>query len=87
MSLDSPHCYEYQEIEKDITFSIIDDNVSFETLLGTSINLDNKMLSFSNNKIINLAGVIGGRRLCSKSTKSVLVECAYFNPEIIIGSQ
>lgn len=81
------HCYEYQEIEKDITFSIIDDNVSFETLLGTSINLNNKNAVFlSNNKIINLAGVIGGKKTsCSKSTKSVLVECAYFNPEIIIG--
>ena len=40
----------------------------------------------SNNKIINLAGVIGGASTaCSVNTNTVLIECAYFNPEKIIG--
>ena len=40
----------------------------------------------SNNSVISLAGVIGGNSTaCSKSTRSVIVECAYFNPEVIIG--
>ena len=37
-------------------------------------------------KIISLAGVMGGQSTaCSSETKKVLVECAYFNPESIIG--
>ena len=38
------------------------------------------------NEVINLAGVVGSDKTsCDKNTKSVIVECAYFNPEIIIG--
>ena len=38
------------------------------------------------NKVINLAGVVGGNSTaCSSETKSVIVECAYFQPEAIIG--
>ena len=38
------------------------------------------------NKIINLAGVMGGKETaCSDSTTTVLVECAFFVPESIIG--
>ena len=37
-------------------------------------------------EIISLAGVMGGASTaCSTKTKKVLVECAYFNPESIIG--
>ena len=37
-------------------------------------------------EIISLAGVMGGASTaCSRETKKVLVECAYFNPESIIG--
>ena len=39
-----------------------------------------------NSEIISLAGIMGGASTaCSKDTKKVLVECAYFNPESIIG--
>tara|TARA_B100001063_G_C16736228_1_gene542169 strand:- start:394 stop:1746 length:1353 start_codon:yes stop_codon:yes gene_type:complete len=39
-----------------------------------------------NDEVISLAGVMGGASsACSNQTKSVLVECAYFNPESIIG--
>ena len=39
-----------------------------------------------NNEVISLAGVMGGASsACSSNTKSVLIECAYFNPESIIG--
>jgi len=42
---------------------------------------------FSNhNKVINLAGIIGGMETaCTNNTNDVLVECAYFLPESIIG--
>ena len=36
--------------------------------------------------IINLAGIVGGKSTsCTKDTRSVIVECAYFNPEDIAG--
>ena len=39
-----------------------------------------------NDKVINLAGVVGGKETsCSIDTKTVLVECAFFKPEAIIG--
>ena len=37
-------------------------------------------------EIINLAGVMGGMNTaCSSETKIVLIECAFFEPEAIIG--
>ena len=39
-----------------------------------------------NDKVINLAGVVGGKATsCSRDTKTVNVECAFFKPEAIIG--
>jgi phenylalanyl-tRNA synthetase beta chain len=39
-----------------------------------------------NDDVINLAGIVGGESTsCSADTKTVLVECAYFQPEAIIG--
>jgi phenylalanyl-tRNA synthetase beta chain len=60
---------------------------SFKTLLGSDINLESKNCIFSvNNEIISLAGVMGGMSTaCSTETKKVLVECAFFTPEAIIG--
>ena len=45
------------------------------------------MVFYNKNKeVINLAGIVGGDdTACSKDTRSVVVECAYFNPEAIIG--
>ena len=76
--------------------SLADSNISltnkitenkFKTLLNKDIELDGTDMVFMNhNKIINLAGIIGGMETsCSKKTKNVLVECAYFLPESIIG--
>ena len=54
---------------------------------GKTIELANdNALWFLNNEVINLAGVVGGKRTsCSSETKTVLVECAFFKPEKIIG--
>ena len=59
----------------------------FETLLDSKIKLDDYNCVFSmGDEIISLAGVMGGKSTaCSTKTKKVLVECAFFNPESIIG--
>ena len=76
--------------------SFVDNNISltnkitenkFKTLLDKDIELDGTDMVFMNhNKVINLAGIVGGMETsCSKKTRNVLVECAYFLPESIIG--
>ena len=48
--------------------------------------LCNNCIFSVNNKIISLAGVMGGHSTaCSANTKKALVECAFFTPESIIG--
>lgn len=81
------HSYDYSKIGKDITLLENHENREFNTLLGNSINLFGSDLVFtSENKIINLSGVIGGNdTACNKETKHALIECAYFTPESIIG--
>ena len=56
-------------------------------MLDKKITLMQKNAVFSiNNEVINLAGVIGGKgTACSNDTKTVIVECAFFQPEAIIG--
>lgn len=81
------HCYDAKTIKGELILDHIDQECSFKTLLGKKILLNSQELVFLNNKEpINLAGVVGGDATsCSNNTKSVIVECAYFNPEEIIG--
>ena len=44
------------------------------------------MFLVKGNEIINLAGVMGGESTkCKNTSAKVLVECASFNPDMIIG--
>lgn len=81
------HCYDASKIEGKLSFEEIEVNQEFETLLGDKINLTNKNSVFlADNNVINLAGVIGGKGTsCNSDTKTVLIECAFFKPEAIIG--
>ncbi len=81
------HCYNADSIKNKLIFHEIDSNVEFQTLLDKKITLKGKNAVFSsNNEVINLAGVVGGKSTaCSSDTKSVIVECAYFKPEAILG--
>ena len=66
----------------------LDNDTKFDTLLGKTVSLRKGDLVFynKNKEVINLAGIVGGDdTACSKDTRSVVVECAYFNPEAIIG--
>ena len=81
------HCYDAQKINNKITLENISGNFSFETLQDKKIDLYGRNLVFKcDGEIINLAGIIGNKNTsCSSLTDSVIVECAYFNPEEIIG--
>lgn len=82
------HCYEASKIEDGIKLDYFEGTRKFKTLLDKTIEICDKNLVFFNDKndIINLAGVIGDQSTsCSKNTKSVIIECAYFNPEALIG--
>ena len=81
------HCYDANKINNKLILHEIESEVEFETLLDRKISLKGKNAVFSlNNKVINLAGVVGGKSTsCSTNTKTVIVECAFFKPEAIIG--
>jgi len=81
------HCFNRDSLNSKFSLENKELNSSFKTLLGTEIRLADKNLVFSmNDEVISLAGVMGGASTaCNFDTKSVLVECAYFNPESIIG--
>ncbi len=81
------HCFDRDLITQGLTFSNRICQESFKTLLGDEIVLEGKNCVFTmGDEIVSLAGVMGGESTsCSLNTKKVLVECAYFNPEEIIG--
>ena len=81
------HCYDASKMNGKLTFQELDLYQEFETLLDKKINLTKKNSVFLlDDKVINLAGVIGGKRTsCTSETKSVFIECAFFKPEAIIG--
>jgi phenylalanyl-tRNA synthetase beta chain len=81
------HCYDAKKLNGKLVFHETEAEEEFETLLDKKIILSKKNAVFSlNGNVINLAGVIGGKGTsCSHDTKTVIVECAYFQPEAIIG--
>ena len=81
------HCYDAAKMSGKLLFHEIEKNEEFETLLDKKITLTGKNSVFSlNDNIINLAGIVGGKSTsCSTNTKTVIVECAFFQPEAIIG--
>ena len=81
------HCYDFSKLGQSLDFNNLEINEKFITITDQSIELSgNNCVFFSDNKLINLAGVMGGKDTCCEdSTTNVLIECAYFNPESIIG--
>ncbi len=83
------HCYDSDKINhlSGITFLKNKKNRSFETLLENTLDIeDNTFVFEQDKKIINIAGIIGGKSTaCSKDTLECILECAYFNPEVILG--
>ena len=81
------HCYEYNKIKDGINLTSTKEMCSFKTLLGKDIQLDkNEYVFMKDDEVINFAGIMGGETTkCSNSSTTALVECAYFNPDMIIG--
>jgi phenylalanyl-tRNA synthetase beta chain len=81
------HCYDKNILKGKLIFHEIQEDQEFMSLLDKKINLTGKNAVFSlNDEVINLAGVVGGKSTsCSIDTKTVIVECAFFKPESIIG--
>ena len=81
------HCYDAKKIKNEVQLKKINSKTSFNTLIDKEINLTDENLVFCiDDEVINLAGVMGGKSTsCSGSTTEVIVECAYFKPESIIG--
>ncbi|MDA9757463.1 phenylalanine--tRNA ligase subunit beta [Pseudomonadota bacterium] len=81
------HCFDKSKILGELSFETRECSEEFETLLNSKINLSGANSIFSlDGKIISLAGVMGGKSTaCDNSTTKVLIECAYFRPEAIIG--
>jgi phenylalanyl-tRNA synthetase beta chain len=81
------HCYDASKMGGKLSFHEIEKNEEFETLLDKKITLKGKNSVFSlNDNVINLAGIVGGKSTsCSTSTRTVIIECAFFQPEAIIG--
>ncbi len=81
------HCYQASKIDE-LKLDFSTKKQKFETLLDKTIEVDSENLVFLDKQeaVINLAGVVGGMSTsCDKNTQSVLIECAYFNPEVILG--
>tara|TARA_S200000501_G_scaffold375348_2_gene427139 strand:- start:3235 stop:5124 length:1890 start_codon:yes stop_codon:yes gene_type:complete len=81
------HCFDRETIKQKLIFENKQCNNTFKTLLNSEVVLKENNCVFSEDgEIISLAGVMGGASTaCSSETKKVLVECAYFVPESIIG--
>ncbi|MDA9932690.1 phenylalanine--tRNA ligase subunit beta [Gammaproteobacteria bacterium] len=81
------HCYDASSMSGKLLFHEIEKSEEFETLLDKKIALTGNNSVFSlNDNVINLAGIVGGKSTsCSNNTKTVIVECAFFQPEAIIG--
>lgn len=81
------HCYDFEKINGEIVLKNCLTDTKFKTILGEEILCkENDLVFYDNNGPINLAGIMGGENTaCSKNTKSVLIECAYFTPQSILG--
>ena len=81
------HCFDQSTMLGHFTLAKKQLKTKFKTLLDSEIELTDENLVFSlDDEVISLAGTMGGASTaCSPNTTKVLVECAYFQPEEILG--
>ena len=81
------HCYDFKKLGEKLILERAKKECNFKTLTNQEISLKENDLVFTNgSEVINLAGVMGGNSTsCDTNSKKVLIECAFFEPEAIIG--
>ncbi len=81
------HCYDATKIDGPLVLEKRNKQEKFKTLLGSEIELKGENLVFTVNDVaVDLAGTMGDESTsCSDDTTKVLVECAYFKSEEILG--
>ena len=81
------HCFDQSSMQGNFSLEKKNLKAKFNTLLGSEIELTEENLVFLlDDEVISLAGTMGGASTaCSDATTKVLVECAYFQPEEILG--
>tara|TARA_Y100001980_G_C14546728_1_gene326967 strand:+ start:188 stop:2125 length:1938 start_codon:yes stop_codon:yes gene_type:complete len=81
------HCFDEKKMQGQFALIKRNKTEKFETLLNTEVELEGENLVFTlDDKLISLAGVMGGASTaCDDKTTKVLIECAYFKPEEILG--
>ena len=81
------HCYDFKKMGKRLVLERAKKESNFKALTNQEISLKQNDLVFTDgSEIINLAGVMGGSSTsCDTNSKKVLIECAFFQPEAIIG--
>tara|TARA_B100000886_G_scaffold119822_1_gene80568 strand:- start:301 stop:2223 length:1923 start_codon:yes stop_codon:yes gene_type:complete len=81
------HCYDFSSLQGTLELKKIDKKKDFITLQDKKIIIDEGDLVFCvNDEVINLAGIMGGKSTgCNEKTTKILLECAYFRPDEILG--
>ena len=81
------HCYDFLSLQGTLELKKIDKKKDFITLQDKKIIIDEGDLVFSiNDEVVNLAGIMGGKSTrCNDKTTKILLECAYFKPDEILG--
>ena len=81
------HCYDFLSMQGTLELKKIEQKKNFITLQDEKIVVDEGDLVFSiNDEVVNLAGVMGGKNTqCNDNTTKVLLECAHFRPDEILG--
>ena len=81
------HCYDANKIGDSLKLDFLKQETEIETVIDKKIKLNKSDLVFFNNndEVINLAGVMGEKTHHVHTKTSVLVECAFFDPEAIMG--
>ena len=81
------HCYDFLSLHGTLELKKTDQKKDFISLQDEEIYIDKGDLVFSiNDEVINLAGIMGGKSTrCNDQTTKVLLECAHFRPDEILG--
>lgn len=81
------HVFDLSKINHGIVVRLAKEGESLKIFGGNKVNLhDDTLIIASDNKVISIAGIIGGDNSCiNLYTKHIVLESAFFNRDAIIG--